>query len=752
MAAPTTAGTGTDVSQFAVITDTTHIVKATLIGKALVPDISVTDPCLLVIMPDWCVGERRDGDPASGALSTTDRELPTANRPAVFADLLGVRSSKGRYHKENRRSTHDLERTLTAVNAVSWVLADAEGDARYLVDNALPVIARLLGARAVVLITEHPALGGKRVCIRSLHPHEVGSLDEQQTEELMRHAEVLAEASPPAGVMCGVPELACTLLLAPLPRGGRGDGYVVAALSTADRAGATDLAILGTLTNQLAGAIESCRRLAESEVSRRAADDALRDADERVVALGRRNELLKQAHQNLVAAREQQVLAKERQRIARDLHDSVAQHVLSMGMQVEWCRTSSDQPEVVERLAEVKELARSTVDRIRQAIFELNGGDELNPGGLVPALRRLAEQHRGQGLAVGVRVAGKRPGLPGSAERVLYMVAKEALFNTVIHAEATRASVHLVLASDEVRLRVADDGWGKAEDLRRCLLEAQRSCADGYHRGLANLDERVRQVGGRLTITDAPRRGVRLQVAIPVGLRRRHMSTPKPVKAAVLTDTGEPVRLVIVDDHAIIRQGLRTMLERDGDMLVVGEAGAPQEARAAVREQRPDVVLLDLKLGEDEDAGLSVCRQLKADDPGVRCLVLTTFLNERLVVEAIRSGAKGYVLKDVDAQGLVRSILAVHAGESAFDSHAAAVVVKSMSGEQASDSAVSFTARESEVVRLLANGLSNRQIGQALFISETTVKFHVHNVMGKLGVKRRAEVVYRSGQLGLLPM
>ena len=230
------------------------------------------------------------------------------------------------------------------------------------------------------------------------------------------------------------------------------------------------------------------------------------------------------------------------------------------------------------------------------------------------------------------------------------------------------------------------------------------------------------------------------------------MSAPMSVNAPVLADTGEPVRLVIVDDHAIIRQGLRTMLERDGDMLVVAEAGTPQEAQAAVREQRPDVVLLDLKLGEDEDAGLSVCRQLKADDPGVRCLVLTTFLNERLVIEAIRSGAKGYVLKDVDAQGLVRSILAVHAGESAFDSHAAAVVVKSMSGEQAADSAVSFTARESEVVRLLANGLSNRQIGQTLFISETTVKFHVHNVMGKLGVKRRAEVVYRSGQLGLLPM
>ncbi len=211
-------------------------------------------------------------------------------------------------------------------------------------------------------------------------------------------------------------------------------------------------------------------------------------------------------------------------------------------------------------------------------------------------------------------------------------------------------------------------------------------------------------------------------------------------------------RLVIVDDHAIIRQGLRTMLEREDELLVVAEAGTAHEARDAVREHRPDVVLLDLKLGEDDDAGLTVCRQLTAEDPTVRVLVLTTFLNERLVVEAIRSGAKGYVLKDVDADVLVRSIRAVRAGESAFDSHAAAVVVRTMSGEGAREPAVTFTARESEVVRLLAHGLSNKQIGQSLFISETTVKFHVHNVMEKLGVKRRAEVVYRSGQLGLLQM
>ena len=399
-----------------------------------------------------------------------------------------------------------------AVNAVSWVLADAPGDARFLVDSTLPVIAQLLGAKAVVLVSEHPALGGQRVCLgapsrdaQAPSPHLVA--------DVVRTADVLARSCEPTGVMRSVAELGCVLLVSPLPRSGQGDGYVVAALAAADGADATDLAILGTVTNQLAGAIESCRRLVESERSRDAAAAALREQAEQAVALARRNELLKQARHDLVGARQSQLLAEERQRIARDLHDSVAQHVLSMGMQVEWCRTASGQPDVVERLVEVKELARSTVDRIRSAIFELSGDDELRGAGLPAALDRLAEQHRGHGLAVTVRTPSA-VSLPAPVERALFMVAKEALFNTVLHADATRAAVSLSVADGSVRLQVTDDGGGRAEDLRASLQRAHRLCADGHHRGLANVDDRVRQVGGRLNITDAPRRGVRLRVVI----------------------------------------------------------------------------------------------------------------------------------------------------------------------------------------------------------------------------------------------
>lgn len=212
-----------------------------------------------------------------------------------------------------------------------------------------------------------------------------------------------------------------------------------------------------------------------------------------------------------------------------------------------------------------------------------------------------------------------------------------------------------------------------------------------------------------------------------------------------------PTRLLIVDDHPVVRHGLRAILEREPAIDVVTEAGTPAEALAAVVEAAPHVVLLDLRLGGDsEDEGLALCATISERFPSVKVLVVTTFLTDRLVTEAIRNGAQGYVLKDVDAVQLLQSIAAVRRGESAFDSHAAAVVVRSLSRRPEASVRAALTAREREVLQLVARGLSNREIGARLYISETTVKFHVHNVMDKMKVRRRAELVFQAGRLGLL--
>ena len=211
----------------------------------------------------------------------------------------------------------------------------------------------------------------------------------------------------------------------------------------------------------------------------------------------------------------------------------------------------------------------------------------------------------------------------------------------------------------------------------------------------------------------------------------------------------KPIRLVLVDDHAILRQGLRSVLERADDLVVVGEAASESEAETIVRANDPDVVLLDLKLSAgSEFEGLTLCAKLSDAYPKLGLLILTTFLDEDLVVRAVHAGARGYVVKDVDTTELVRAIRAISAGDSAFDSRSAAAVVRSLSGR--AEPRQQLTDREVEVLRLLAAGLSNNKIGEKLYISATTAKFHVSNIMRKLEVSRRAEAVYAASKRGLI--
>jgi two-component system response regulator DevR len=219
---------------------------------------------------------------------------------------------------------------------------------------------------------------------------------------------------------------------------------------------------------------------------------------------------------------------------------------------------------------------------------------------------------------------------------------------------------------------------------------------------------------------------------------------------AARTGAGQSVGIMLVDDHAIVRQGLRSILEREDDLHVVAEASTADEARAMMERARPRIVLLDLKLSTSSDTeGLDLCVELSAVDPEAGILVLTTFLDEHLVLAAIRAGAQGYVVKDVDTTGLIRAIRDVARGGSAFDPRSAAAMVRGLNAPAVEENKT-LTARELEVMQLLAHGLSNGEIGGRLYISETTAKFHVGNILRKLGVSRRAEAVYEASKLGLV--
>ncbi len=210
----------------------------------------------------------------------------------------------------------------------------------------------------------------------------------------------------------------------------------------------------------------------------------------------------------------------------------------------------------------------------------------------------------------------------------------------------------------------------------------------------------------------------------------------------------DQVEIVIVDDHAIVRQGLRSILEREPDLAVVGEASTADESVVVVGQCRPTVVLLDLKLSSGQDAeGIELCARLTRSYPDLGVLVLTTFLDDKLVVDAVQHGARGYVVKDVDTTELVNAIRAVARKESAFDSRSASAMVHSLNKPPALPG---LTERELKVLGLLARGLSNRDIGGQLYVSETTVKFHVRNIMRKLDVSSRAEAVYEASKAGLI--
>jgi DNA-binding NarL/FixJ family response regulator len=212
----------------------------------------------------------------------------------------------------------------------------------------------------------------------------------------------------------------------------------------------------------------------------------------------------------------------------------------------------------------------------------------------------------------------------------------------------------------------------------------------------------------------------------------------------------EPVRILVVDDHTIVRQGLRSILELEPDFTVIGEAATPQQAVAQAARLRPDVVLLDLKLSDAAPAeGLDVCVALRSRRPDAAIVVLTTFLDQRLLVGALRRGASGYALKDVDAVELARIIRAVHRGQSAFDSRSADLVVQSLTARSTPPAEV-LSERELEIVRPVAGGATNPQVARELYLSESTVKYHLRKAMRKLGARDRTELVHKAGELGLL--
>lgn len=209
-----------------------------------------------------------------------------------------------------------------------------------------------------------------------------------------------------------------------------------------------------------------------------------------------------------------------------------------------------------------------------------------------------------------------------------------------------------------------------------------------------------------------------------------------------------PIRVLITDDHALVRQGVKLLLGQDPELEVVGEASNGREALEKAEQLRPQVVLMDLLMPEMD--GLTAIPEMRARFPEIEVIALTSVLEDASVVQAVRSGAIGYLLKDTQALDLCRCIKAAAEGRVQLSPEAAARLVRELR-PQTKAPEFELTERETDVLKLVAAGKSNQEIADALVIGESTVKTHVSRLLSKLGVKSRTQIAVHAWQCGLLP-
>ena len=430
-----------------------------------------------------------------------------------LARLTGLRSGKGSFYPELRVTAQRLHRTVTALDTISRALVRTTEGPENLVRAVAEAARAHLDAEWVLLALADGAL--PEASVRHLIVDSDG---------VVYAFEGLSEARDPGphlpdavlnrlnDILRGQlaqfrsPVIESRHAHVPIELDGDVIGAFAAWTPTRRTLDETDAVVMRILAGQTAVALQnsalftkSLALLAQSEAH---------------------NAELLATQRELGAAQRHQVLDSERHRIARELHDSVAQTVLSAGMQIQVCRSEIDgltgREDLGERLDLAKDLTRSASEQLRSAIYALNQpGDDAHRSSLAEMLAQLATVHMPEDLRVSLRVVGPRVELPGEVEHALLRIAGEALFNTAMHGNATRAQLRLTYSDFGVSLAIADDGTGDPAKMRLILQLAEATDVDGRHRGLANMRARAREHGGTFEVHRARIGGVRVVARIP---------------------------------------------------------------------------------------------------------------------------------------------------------------------------------------------------------------------------------------------
>ena len=440
---------------------------------------------------------------------------------------------------------------------------------------------------------------------------------------------------------------------------------------------------------------------------------------------------------------------EERNRMARDIHDTLAQGFTGVIVQLEAAEDAIScgyRKEADDHLHRAGELARRSLSEARRSVHALRP-QALEEHNFWDALKgSIKNTTAGTALHATFEAQGKLPELPQPWQENLLHIGQEALTNTLKYAHARNFKTRLTYKAKELRLELRDDGDGFKVKDRHDGVGLRRNARAGRTNGRRIGNHKLTRQGHEDHCGIALQRRIDVMTSKKKTAASSKKSAKKPKSAAKKTpkvgDTKKPsIRVLIADDHSVVREGLVSLITRKADMTVIGEAGNGREAVDLWRQHHPDVTLLDLRMPELD--GVGAIKEIRAGDEKARIIVLTTFDGDEDIYRAIQAGAKGYLLKDVPREALMDCIRRVHAGETCVPVHLAAKLAQRVSGETLSD-------REIDVLKLMAQGKSNKEIGSALFISEGTVKSHVKAIFAKMNVISRTEAVANATRRGLI--
>lgn len=464
--------------------------------------------------------------------------------------LSGVYSQKPRYFGRWRRTSTDLARTLEAIQDSATALSTTPAGPEAVARSIAGVASRHFGGARCVLSIESKRLvhgGGSReelsiaVTSGGQAPAGVGrrvgtpqSLPSEKMEvedialtldgAIARAMAPIVMVRAPDGTMDIVnPLTACTpgellpcavALGAPITIDERGVGSLVVVGTEAMLIDQNDVSVLSILANQAAAAVDAAIRLEERVLLHERALEGWREAARVARALEARQRELEQAQRALDAATKQRLIDQERHRIAADLHDSVVQHLVSIGMSLEWCRRASDEPLIAEHLASTQELARVTLARLRRTIFELASvaGEHVE---VIPAMEEFVKELRGR-ADVRLSVRGVLGRLEAPVAHAIFHCAQEATYNALHHGKAGRVWISLSVGRRDMTLSVTDDGCGDPAILAELVQRSGETNARTlYHTGLRELRRRVEALDGAVSVSGRRGGGIRLTLRIP---------------------------------------------------------------------------------------------------------------------------------------------------------------------------------------------------------------------------------------------